>query len=690
MKTYSLQTMLVVIGLFVCSVVSTAQPVALKTNLVYDALTTPNLGIEIGLGPKNTVQLFYGLNPWKFGSSDNRKYMKHWMLNPEWRYWFCHRFNGSFIGVHALGGEYDATNVKLPFGLWDELQDHRFEGWYVGGGVSYGYQWVLSRHWNFEAAIGLGAAYIDYQKFKCGTCGKREGKGHKTYVGPTKIALSLVYNIGGNSTSTAATSQLARDDRPQPTAARQAEGASATLVDGKVSVSGATLKNVGQQMVLTMSVGLDELRLRHGQTVVLRPLLRSASGTDSIRFRPLLVNSRDMHIQHRRGEQNKNYPDAIEIERRNGRQQTVSYLAQVPYESWMDSYDLAVEEDLCGCGDLVADNTTPLMHKPTKPEVWLAGLEPAPDKPAQQLHGTAYITFVVDKWDLLPTYMNNPTELRKITDTLDIMVADKNITVEKIKIHGWASPESPYEHNRMLATNRAQSLTRWVQQKYQLPSAVFAPAEATPENWQGLRAAVEQTGTDVLPHREEILAIIDDGSLQPDPKERLIKQRYRSEYDYLLKTVYPGLRRSDYEITFVVRKFNTVQECLDIYRTKPHQLSQHEFWRVAQTFTEYSDDYNRAVQTAYNIYPASEVAALNLANVALHQGDLLKAETLLSQAGQSAQAENARAALCILRGQYDEAVRHLDNAQQKGHGADQPALMQVVEHNREAVKVMTR
>ena len=299
MKTYFLQTMLVVIGLFVCSVVAKAQPVALKTNLVYDALTTPNLGIEIGLGPKNTVQLFYGLNPWKFGSSDNRKYMKHWMLNPEWRYWFCHRFNGSFIGVHALGGEYDATNVKLPFGLWDELQDHRFEGWYVGGGVSYGYQWVLSRHWNFEAAIGLGAAYIDYQKFKCGTCGKREGKGHKTYVGPTKIALSLVYNIGGNSTSTAATSQLARDDRPQPTAARQAEGASATLVDGKVSVSGATLKNVGQQMVLTMSVGLDELRLRHGQTVVLRPLLRSASGTDSIRFRPLLVNSRDMHIQHR-------------------------------------------------------------------------------------------------------------------------------------------------------------------------------------------------------------------------------------------------------------------------------------------------------------------------------------------------------------------------------------------------------
>ena len=110
-----------------------AQQVALKTNLLYDATTTPNIGAEMGIGKKSTVQLFYGLNP-------------------------C-----------------------------------RFEGWYVGGGVSYGYQWVLSRHWNFEASIGVGAAYIDYGKFKCGECGAKIDDGHKIYVGPTKLALSLLY-----------------------------------------------------------------------------------------------------------------------------------------------------------------------------------------------------------------------------------------------------------------------------------------------------------------------------------------------------------------------------------------------------------------------------------------------------------------------------------------------------------------
>ncbi len=172
---------------------SLAQQVALKTNLLYAATATPNIGLEMGVGKKHSVQMFYGLHPWKFGHGDDKKYLMHWLLNPEWRHWFCHRFNGSFVGIHALGGQFDATNIKMPFGWWKELEDHRFEGWFVGGGVSYGYQWVLSKHWNIEGSIGVGAVYIDYDKFGCGTCGKKLEDGDKWYFGPTKLALSLMY-----------------------------------------------------------------------------------------------------------------------------------------------------------------------------------------------------------------------------------------------------------------------------------------------------------------------------------------------------------------------------------------------------------------------------------------------------------------------------------------------------------------
>jgi hypothetical protein len=170
-----------------------AQQTALKSNLLFDAGATPNVGLEIGVGKKHSMQVFYGLHPWTFGSGSDKKYLKHWVVNPEWRHWFCHRFNGSFVGIHAFGGEFNASNVKMPLGWWKELQDHRFEGWFVGGGVSYGYQWILSKHWNFEAAAGFGAAYIDYGKFKCGECGKKLEDGNKLYIGPTKAALSLLY-----------------------------------------------------------------------------------------------------------------------------------------------------------------------------------------------------------------------------------------------------------------------------------------------------------------------------------------------------------------------------------------------------------------------------------------------------------------------------------------------------------------
>ena len=170
-----------------------AQQVAVKTNLLYDATTTPNIGAEVGIGKKHSMQVYYGLNPWKFDTDSGEKYFKHWMIAPEFRYWFCHRFQGSFIGIHGLGGEFNAANVKLPFGMYDQLRDHRFEGWYIGGGLTYGYQWVLSRHWNFEASVGLGVVYAEYQKFECGECGRKIKDDNTVYVGPTKAVLSLLY-----------------------------------------------------------------------------------------------------------------------------------------------------------------------------------------------------------------------------------------------------------------------------------------------------------------------------------------------------------------------------------------------------------------------------------------------------------------------------------------------------------------
>lgn len=173
---------------------SSAQEWAIKTNLLYDATTSINLGVETALAEKWTLDLSGNWNPFQF--SDNKKW-KHWFVQPEVRYWLCRKFGGHFFAAHLWGGQYNVGNIDgLPDFLgtnFSELADHRYEGWFAGAGIGYGYAWMLGKHWNLEAEIGIGAAYTNYDKYYCPKCGEKIGSDDHIYYGPTKLAINLVY-----------------------------------------------------------------------------------------------------------------------------------------------------------------------------------------------------------------------------------------------------------------------------------------------------------------------------------------------------------------------------------------------------------------------------------------------------------------------------------------------------------------
>ena len=56
---------------------------------------------------------------------------------------------------------------------------------------------IKENRWNLEAAVGLGLGITRYTKYNCyGRCATAIEKKTKTFVMPTKVAVSLVYNIG--------------------------------------------------------------------------------------------------------------------------------------------------------------------------------------------------------------------------------------------------------------------------------------------------------------------------------------------------------------------------------------------------------------------------------------------------------------------------------------------------------------
>lgn len=173
-----------------------AQNVAIKTNLVSDALASPSLGIEFGLAPKWTLDISGQVNFWDI--SDHK--WRHWLAQPEARYWFCRRFMGHFIGVHALGGEFNVGNIDLGFDLlgtnFRNFRSNRYVGWGAGAGIAYGYDWVLGRHWNIEAEVGLGWIYTRYDVYPCTVCGRKIASDrHHNYFGPTKLTINVVYTF---------------------------------------------------------------------------------------------------------------------------------------------------------------------------------------------------------------------------------------------------------------------------------------------------------------------------------------------------------------------------------------------------------------------------------------------------------------------------------------------------------------
>jgi len=165
----------------------------IKSNLLYDATTTMNLGIEFRTGAKTSFDIPLSYNPWVF--SNNSKWT-HILVQPEFRWWVRETFRGSFFGLHGHYAFYNTGGLpNPPFSEYMNL--HRFEGWLAGAGLSYGYRWNFNHRWALEATVGGGYAYLAYDRYPCAHCGEKMNSETKNYFGPTKAGVTLVYGIGG-------------------------------------------------------------------------------------------------------------------------------------------------------------------------------------------------------------------------------------------------------------------------------------------------------------------------------------------------------------------------------------------------------------------------------------------------------------------------------------------------------------
>ncbi len=162
---------------------------ALKTNLLYLGSTTPNVSFEFGLGRRWTSDLSAAYNPFRLRQGGTNQL---WFVQPEFRYWFCRRFERHFIGVHGIYGAYNIGQLDF---LTSAFRQHRYKGSAFGVGIGWGYHLPMGGRWAWEFSLGGGYVRLDYDKYACFECDELEASRERHYFGPTRASVSLVFMI---------------------------------------------------------------------------------------------------------------------------------------------------------------------------------------------------------------------------------------------------------------------------------------------------------------------------------------------------------------------------------------------------------------------------------------------------------------------------------------------------------------
>jgi outer membrane protein OmpA-like peptidoglycan-associated protein len=174
--------------------------VALKNNLLYDAVLTPNLQAEFRLAPHWTMEIGAGFNPFPLDDTKLPKW-RHVLAWVEPKYWFCGAFTRDFIAFNAAYSHYNVAGGKYPVGwIYKDVLDNRFEGDAVMAGLSYGWHFPVSTHFSIELEAGVDAGYTWFDRFECQHCGKRLAREDKWFAVP-KAGVNLVVLLGGDKPS---------------------------------------------------------------------------------------------------------------------------------------------------------------------------------------------------------------------------------------------------------------------------------------------------------------------------------------------------------------------------------------------------------------------------------------------------------------------------------------------------------
>lgn len=263
----------------------------------------------------------------------------------------------------------------------------------------------------------------------------------------------------------------------------------------------------------------------------------------------------------------------------------------------------------------------------------------------------------------------------------------ETLRLQNIEVSAYASPEGRYDFNEQLAEKRQNTSAQYVSEQLRRTGLqADVDTHFTAEDWEGFQQLVAESN---IQDKEVILRVL---SMYKDPAEREQQIRNMSiVYDELAKGILPELRRArliaNYDV--IGRSDEQIQQQ---FQSDARELSLEEIlygaalqqdnaqkrtWyeKAAALFSNDARAYNNLANLAYQsgdaqsaasylakakaINPQSAEVATNEALLALAQGNITEAETLIGRGTGSSSYTEILGNLNLAKGNYAAAAANL-------------------------------
>ncbi|MCD8043007.1 MAG: DUF3868 domain-containing protein [Tannerellaceae bacterium] len=397
---------------------------------------------------------------------------------------------------------------------------------------------------------------------------------------------------------------------------------------GGVQIHPITLQEQGDSLLLEMDIYVDGKSMNNCQSWTIMPTLMTADSSYYMEMPRALINGKTKAKLFRRKEKFQNhfllahYP-AYKIDKKRKEDITFKYTLTAPYEFWMDTASLRINQILTSCADVeqwfILDNVAPVeLHTyiPYQPDVKVNYITPEKETKTLHLEGSAYLDFQVGKSEILPNFRRNPQELAKINEVLSQVRGDSDFEITKLYVTGYASPEGSWASNDRLSYNRSLALKQYIQSKFSIASQLIE-VKNVPEDWEGLIRMINESEMNGKYRVLEIIETVPD----PDTREsRLRGLDGGRPFRYMLNEMFPSLRRVEYRVEFTVKEYS-LEESELIMQKNPEQLNLYELTLLYNNYPEDSAERILIFNAIIRLFPDHPVANNNAAARLLAEGD---------------------------------------------------------------------